>query len=363
MITIGKSTFKRAYFNNKKPTIYLGTQLINPVVWDPSLTDKTSEVHIIGDVVLNGKTDCYSLTFEQGSHLTINAGARLRVWQGGITNNDCTTVNYLTIVEDAVNDNYAEFLLHPDVTVNNHPNATVEFTSRSYTVSSSDFAFQRFGIPTDGAITEITAKYNSTDIATAFMAFNYSTNKWENIGYINAAGKTPLDISKLANSFDYYQMQNNNPQMGTVVTMKGALVGNENPTLGVHGNFWNGYANSYMAPIKTELLLSLLAEHDISSIKVGPNNTEINASNVDQWPYIQPIYCQFLIRNSGAQFNLTLNYKDLVWDPSFEEVTPTRGLMKGTLTAAKPVEIDSTLDGSGIFNNPMPPFPPEHDEK
>ena len=67
------------------------------------------EVVISGEVELNDKVDCYSLTFEQGGHLTINAGARLRVWEGGIVNNDCTTVNYLTIVEDAVNDSYGEF--------------------------------------------------------------------------------------------------------------------------------------------------------------------------------------------------------------------------------------------------------------
>jgi uncharacterized cupin superfamily protein len=94
--------------------------------WDGSASDSETRLFISGDVVLTGKTDCYSITFETGGHLTINAGARLRVWQGGITNNDCTTVNYLTIVEDAVNDSYGEFLLHPDVTVNNHPLASVE---------------------------------------------------------------------------------------------------------------------------------------------------------------------------------------------------------------------------------------------
>ena len=270
-------------------------------------------------------------------------------------------------MEDAVNDSYGEFLLHPDVTINNHPLASIKFISKGYGVSATNFFNQRFGIPTYTRMEEITANAPTApyaEVPTMFSRYNYVSDKWESIGYIHTAGKPALDYDKLATPFDYYQMQHNAANPGTIVTMKGALVGNESPDLNILENSWKGFANSYMAAIKTNILLSLLAEHNISSIQVGPDNTEINSSNVGQWPYIQPGYCQFLVSNTGAQFNLTLNYKDLVWDPSFEEeVTPTRSLMKGTLTTDEPVEIDTTLDGSGIFGNPEPVSPPEHDDK
>ena len=338
--------------------------------WDGSGSDNETRVFISGDVTLTGKTDCYSLAFEEGGHLTINAGARLRIWQGGIVNNDCTTVNYLTIVEDAVNDVYGEFLLHPDVTVNNHPLASVELISRScYRYPTYENIRQYFGISMkkDG-LASITAQDNHE---TRFFVFDYNANKWKALGYINPSPgyeSETLNINDLNSPFEYYQMLDfvaTTPTPGTKYTMKGQWYGNESPELVILGNSYNGFSNSFTGSIKTSLLLSLLVEHNITSIQVGPNNTEINSSNVGQWPYIQPGYCQFLVSNTGAQFNLTLNYKDLVWDPSFEEETTLAlSLSKGSLMSSpKPTEIDTALEGSAIFDNPEPAFPPEHNER
>ena len=55
----------------------------------------------------------------------------------------------------------------------------------------------------------------------------------------------------------------------------------------------------------------------------------------------------FQLKNNGSAITITFSYKDLVWDPSFEEdITPsvqTRGLRKGT-----PAE----LPNDPIFQDP-----------
>ena len=339
---------EKSKFSVKQPrTIITGT-------WDISKTDNTKEVLIRGEVTLYGKTDCYSLMFEdENSHLTINAGARLRVWEGGIVNNDCGSVNYLTIVEDAVNDEYGEFLLHPDVTVNNHPLASIKLISKSY-MSNGTNVFQRFTTP---AVNIFSMESGDPNTRTRVWYYNTTTDSWTEYGNLGE-----FDVNLLTPPFAGYQMINYRSTPGIIYTFVSNIIGNSNYThnLLLH---WNLIMCSYSSRISNYALLSYVSKIGLKLYTLdGINITE---NNISQYPFIKPIFDTYEIYNTdNVATSIALSYKDLVWDPSFEEdVTSTCSLMNEILTTAKPMEIDTTLEGSAIFDNPVLVFPHENDER
>ena len=122
----------------------------------------------------------------------------------------------------------------------------------------------------------------------------------------------------MANPFVYYQMLHNTPNMGTLVTMKGELVGNESPALNVLGNDWSMFANSYMGVINAEQLIELLPD-DIDNCfylyDVTANQASWNACSRLEMTDIQPMQ-PFLIRNTQAAANVVLNYAAAVYNPA-----------------------------------------------
>ena len=213
----------------------------------------------------------------------------------------------------------AVFLFHPKVSSNKHPNGTVEFTSKGYRKSGSDYGWQKFGVPTQtGELSEISIE---NDVATAFGKFNYAaeTPAWEIIGYIN---HTPvLNLEDLDQAFEYYQMQHNTATVGTKVTFKGKLVGNDCPAPVIRPNFWNGYANSYSAPIDGSALLAQIpAPADKAFYLYEMDNlTEkfswVAKSNLSIGN-VQPMQ-PFLLRNPSADdAALALKYETAVYIPA-----------------------------------------------
>lgn len=265
---------------------------------------KTLEV---GRVVLGAKAQ---IVVEAGGKLIVTGAQGLAAFQES------------NLVLKTSQDAQAIFLFNPAVTSNTHPMATVEFISKAYRkTTDNSLVWQRFGIPSYGALTSITAKAPTApydDVPTAFAAFNYNTHAWENLGMIGS-----LDYNKMATAFDYYQMANNTNDMGTVVTMKGQLYGNESPELAVRGNSWNGFANSYMAPINGAQLLKMI-----------PNTVDkafyLNKIDGDQATWepvselnilmgimedIKPMQ-PFLIRNTLAAADATVDYTAAVYNPA-----------------------------------------------
>ena len=231
----------------------------------------------------------------------------------------------------------AIFLFNPAVTSNRHPKATVEFVSKSYRKSSSSLAWQRFGIPTNG-VTSIVAKYNDTEVSTAFDFFNYDNNAWEVAGYIHTAGKT-MDYTKMANAFEYFQLLNNTPEMGTVVTMTGNLVGNANPQLNVRGTFWNGYANSFMGRMSIMELIDMIPNtvdkaiylYDINSVQATWEPlTLMDAEGM----FIDPMQ-PFLIRNTKAAADVEVDYAEAVYNPAVNPTAAPARRVASDMTRAK----------------------------
>lgn len=244
----------------------------------------------------------------------------------------------------------AIFLFNPAVTSNTHPMATVQFISKSIT-DGSFYTKQRFGIPTFGAVTSMTTQYGGVDVQTAIAKFYYDENKWKDFGWINVAGKDE-NLDQMANSFDYYQMQHNTPNMGTVVTMTGELVGNVNPTLGVRGNFWNGYANSYMAPIDGTQLINMIP----NTVQKAIYMYDITQDYASWEPYtlmdiadqggILPMQ-PFLIRNSKEAADVVIDYTAAVYNPAMgiaPNAAPARNNMSDITRANIIVKGENSID-------------------
>lgn len=260
----------------------------------------------------------------QVERLIMNAYARIIVEAGGklivkgTQGISAPSINNILLKNEE--NKPAVFLFHPNVNSNKHPNGTVEFTSKGFNnTATSTFGWQKFGVPTQtGELSEIIIDGN---IPTAFGKFNYAaeTPAWEVIGYLN---HTPaLVLGDLDQAFEYYQMEHNTATVGTKVTFKGKLVGNDCPAPVIRPNFWNGYANSYSAPIDGAALLALipapadkafyLYEQDVLTLKfawVAQSNLHLNN--------IQPMQ-PFLLRNPSADdAALALNYAAAVYTPA-----------------------------------------------
>ncbi|MCR4665520.1 MAG: hypothetical protein K5660_09160 [Paludibacteraceae bacterium] len=228
------------------------------------------------------------------------------------------------IVLQAEEGKSAYFLFNPAVTSNRHPNATVGFISKSYRVSATDLAWQRFGIPTYGALKSMTTQYEDANVATALASFNYAQDKWVTFGQIDAQGEAQ-GLDQMANPFNYYQMLHNTPNMGTVVTMTGELYGNDSPELLVRSNSWNGFANSYMAPIDGEQLIDMIPEtvdkafylYDLTEVQA--TYEPVTLLDIEDQGGIQPMQ-PFLIRNAKAAANVTIDYADAVYNPAISQL-------------------------------------------
>ena len=298
---------------------------------------EADEIEANATVVLNElqiisgtENNLQQLTIKDGAalevnQLTMNDYARIIVEAGGKLIVKGTQGIVAGKVENILLKNEenkpAVFLFNPAVTSNRHPEATVEFTSKAFRNSATEYGWQKFGVPTQtGELKEIIIENN---VATAFGKFNYAaaTPAWEIIGYINHTTNPDLELENLDQAFEYYQMLHNTATVGTKVTFKGNLVGNDCPAPVVRAHYWNGYANSYSAPIDGSALLAqipapadkafYLYEYDVVSEKfswVAKSNLSIRE--------IQPMQ-PFLIRNpKDDEVALALNYAAAVYNPA-----------------------------------------------
>jgi len=226
----------------------------------------------------------------------------------------------------------AEFLFKPTVTSNRHPNATVQLIANSYTSATEpavDYLYQRFGVPTYTAVKAVSATKNNADVQVFFR--KYQNNGWLALGYINVPGQS-LNLNKLNEPFGYYSLQCNTPEVGTIVSMSGELVGNVNATLttGQNTNGWSTYANSYTAKMGVSAMMDMF-----EGLPAGTNAAvyiQKNVSGTDNYfdwetydktsavflgsKQLNPMQA-FLIKDPDAEVttSLALNYETMVWTP------------------------------------------------
>lgn len=325
--------------------------LKNDAAISANTTSKINSLKILGAYTLTipstGKLEVDQIVMVSDAQIVVNAGGQLIV-KGS---NGIVAENVNNLIINSQEANTGLFLLSPSVASNKNPKATVNFTSKAYRESASDRVNQRFGIPTITEIEEISIENNAP---TGFWQFNGST--WESIGYLNAAGMTDLDKSKLATPFKYYQMLHNinYTAAGTKVTMKGNLVGIANPEMSMIANAWNGMANSYMGNVSCYAFVSALisaassidgtvyyyAPAGISShewIWDAFNMTDYLVDGKDV--NLEPMQA-FLVKNNGAATSITLNYQTLVWDPVMNP-SPAPARQSNNFTCAKVMVADA----------------------
>lgn len=230
------------------------------------------------------------------------------------------TVRESNIVLKTQENKPAIFLIHPSITYNRTPAATVEFTSKSF-YTPEGYVFQRFGLPTvkDG----LEGVSGADNPRTRFWSFDYSNNSWKALGFINGTGSdVALDITKMNDPFEYYQMMNfgaTNPD-GVVYTFTGNLLGNREPVMQILANSWKGFANSYMGIMQLSELLKLIpntVDKAIYTYNVDAVHgswepvTNLNSAGAKLNP-MQP----FLIRNRYDAAEVALNYTTTVYNPT-----------------------------------------------
>lgn len=217
----------------------------------------------------------------------------------------------------------AQLLFSPAVISNRHPNATIEFISKSYRVDSDNKFFQRFGVPASLDAIEFVG---DASIQTAVSELNYKTGAWDLTGIIN--GTPALTAANLNKTFNYYQMLTNAPvnENGYMFRMKGGLVGNESPELDVLGKTWYGLANSYMGKMD---IATLLANIPASFENIAIYTYALTGANQYAWDAVNAYTLKanmavateidpmqpFLVYNMGPKASIATNYADMVWTP------------------------------------------------
>lgn len=149
----------------------------------------------------------------------------------------------------------AIFLFHPNVTSNRHPNATVELTSKGY-CKNGDYSkkvWQRFGVPAytskveEGAVTRKSTNKIEYNYAGWIDSYDYAIDNWKSMAddevFVPFQCYAASSVATEANVTKY--------------TFTCPLMGNSDITL-VNNPYtqWNYYANSYMAPIDIQSMLT-----------------------------------------------------------------------------------------------------------
>jgi len=211
------------------------------------------------------------------------------------------------------------FLFNPAVVSNRHPNATIEFVTRSWWEDASNYQWENFGIP--GALTSITCeKVGGVDVYEEIQVLNTT---WESLGYIG--GTYTIDVSKMNKPFTAYNIIAYRKQNETApkCVMTSELVGNDNANLNAFMK-WTPFSNSYTGEIDGNAFLSALKASaqnvDGNAIYVaeyaGNGSLVWNAKEGDDNAKIAPMQA-FLLNNLGtwAEVN-AVNYKSAVYDPA-----------------------------------------------
>lgn len=227
---------------------------------------------------------------------------------------------------------HATFLFNPAVTSNRHPNATVELTTYSFRNSSSDYQWERFGVPTHNAITSISS---DATVPTAFSAFIDGT--WQSLGYLNYPGHPEVNPADFNKPFVTYEMMANRtidhaaPAIGPKYQFAGELVGNDNASLNVYA-YWTPFTNSYVADIDLAAMLNtvkaanIIDEFVYVALPGGLGSYNWDAVDEDDaaGKKLAPMQAFILKKTYGSTEteSIDLNYNSMVYLPATSTPNP-----------------------------------------
>lgn len=270
-----------------------------------SLTIKSGYTLEVGHIVMNSDAQ---IIVEKGAKLIVTGT------QGMVAHKESN------LLLQAQEGQCATFLIHPNVSSNKHPKATVEFISKAYFAGSDNYLYQRFGAPTHEALTSFTCADGS--LSTPVYELELETDSWVLLGRVQEG-----IADKVNKPFVCYNMLSNNAfrAEGVKYTMKGELVGNGDAVLPTPIT-WGTYANSYMADIDMRDFYNTLPDGMTKGVYVYKQNPNANTYRWDvvdensflfgAEPKLAAMQGFILRRNSSAIENVTLDYASAVYNPA-----------------------------------------------
>ena len=266
--------------------------------------------------------------------MTINAGARLRIWEGGIVNADAESVNYFTIHEYLHENIYGEFLLHPNLTVNNHPMATVSMHVSKGTDTDNNYIWTRFIIP----MLNVSGWTKTYGYGIYLMFYDRDKEQWVNYTSWNEL-KPFYPIFNL--TYD--------EKTEEIASFTSNIFGNSDTILNLTSDGYWTFGNSYLGKMSVYKFV-------LEKFPTGDNEIQRNTGKKGSFiiiPITEGVKANpletFMVQLRGrASETCPISYKDLVWNPSFEEESvPTRSLSKGDSSPK------SDVPDLPIFNDPV----------
>ena len=222
------------------------------------------------------------------------------------------------------------FLFHPEVSSNRHPNATVELTSKGYVKNgdNNQRVWQRFGVPAytskveEGAVIRYSTDPEDNPVtynyASWIAAYDYSIDNWVTMpdedAFVPFQCYEASSVATAANQ--------------TVYTFKCPLMGNSDFTLPLNEyTEWNYYANSYMAPIDIEQMLTSFVNNDAKvkgTVYVYRSEDNwwdnINLGQLGYFPTaaqtkIDPMQAFIFQKKAEGTADAVINYKKHIYNP------------------------------------------------
>ncbi|MBQ7531400.1 MAG: hypothetical protein IJT12_06800 [Paludibacteraceae bacterium] len=297
---------KNQVFNSSLSKMYINTLQINPPTSTVTLTITAGKTIQAKNILLGGKG---KIIVEPGAQLIVSGG------EGVVSLNPENLVLQTSATQQA------KFLIDPEVDVNAHPKATVEFVStRAFAESAENYQSERFAIPTHNAITSI--ECTTADLVTNIQLFD--TKGWKNLG--NLVNSTFANISQLNKPFAAYTLlPNNGSASPTNATYRftGELTGNMDATLTLDHEF-TPFANSYSADLDVyELMSAIDAEAPITAavyVQVSQGAGHFRWDAVDEeWfdgEKLTPLQPFVLHNESMTVQESAVDYADMVWAPA-----------------------------------------------
>ena len=225
----------------------------------------------------------------------------------------------------------AIFLFNPAVTSNRHPNATVEWVTKSWRESSALLQWERFGIPSYEALKSITCE--TAGVAAGVQV--WTNTGWQAVGYI---GQLPaVDPADLNKPFATYNLLANRPRSAAAPKYKleGELVGNVNAELEADLH-WTPFANSYTAEVDLTAMLTAIKNENLGvypAIYLAVPSGVGAAEGAYTWKAFEiedaeddnvkmnPMQAFILLNNGAAQVE-TINYASMVYAPAVPGSAP-----------------------------------------
>lgn len=174
-----------------------------------------------------------------GGQIVVEPGAVVTVGEAGII----TTEDEALVIE-ATEEDQGVLLLHPEVTENTQPKATVKLVTKCKQVGANEFVWERFAIPTlDGAQTTFNAERLDTVTIYGGGSFEQGLYEWDGSAWTGVSNWHNLMPSK------GYQLTNNSMYGNVVYTFEGNLVGNVDNGYEFAESGFGFFGNSYTGDI------------------------------------------------------------------------------------------------------------------